>query len=146
MNSAHWVFNGTGLRDGDVFGAASLHERCHGGASGHETDKRSPHSPANTQFLAKGLNALFVSFGIDLPQTGLVFKTRTIIVSLVVGVLVTLIAVVLPLQLTVVVSAKVATAVINLVIGLAIAAMIANVAANAPAPSAVETARLMAAA
>jgi N,N-dimethylformamidase len=57
VNSAHWVFNGTGLRDGDVFGAASLHERCHGGASGHETDKRSPHSPANTQLLAKGLNA-----------------------------------------------------------------------------------------
>src|SRR5262249_49436348 len=26
--------------------------------------------------LAKGLNALFVSFGIDLPQTGTVFKTR----------------------------------------------------------------------
>jgi hypothetical protein len=56
VNSGHWVFAGTGLRDGDVFGAASLHERCHGGASGHETDKMSPHSPANTQLLAMGLN------------------------------------------------------------------------------------------
>ena len=36
--------------------------------------------------LAKGLNSLLVSFGIDLPQTGTVFKTRTIVVSLVVGV------------------------------------------------------------
>src|SRR5207248_11538105 len=32
--------------------------------------------------LAKGLNSLLVSFGIDLPQTGLVFKTRTAVVSL----------------------------------------------------------------
>jgi putative ABC transport system permease protein len=46
--------------------------------------------------LAKGLNALFVSFGIDLPQTSTVFKTRTIIVSLVVGILITLIAALRP--------------------------------------------------
>lgn len=39
--------------------------------------------------LAKALNQLFVSFGIDLPQTGTVFRTRTIIVSLLVGVLIT---------------------------------------------------------
>ena len=42
--------------------------------------------------LAKGLNALFVSLGIDLPQAGTVFATRTVVVSLLVGVLVTLIA------------------------------------------------------
>jgi putative ABC transport system permease protein len=42
--------------------------------------------------LAKGLNALFVSFGIDLPQAGTVFATRTVVVSLLVGVIVTLIA------------------------------------------------------
>jgi putative ABC transport system permease protein len=42
--------------------------------------------------LAKGLNALFVSFGIDLPQVGLVLATRTIVVSLLVGVVVTVIA------------------------------------------------------
>jgi putative ABC transport system permease protein len=42
--------------------------------------------------LAKALNALFVSFGIDLPKAGTVFATRTVIVSLVVGTLVTLVA------------------------------------------------------
>jgi putative ABC transport system permease protein len=46
--------------------------------------------------LARGLNALLVSLGIDLPQTGTVFATRTIIVSLLVGVLVTLAAAVRP--------------------------------------------------
>jgi hypothetical protein len=56
VDAGHWVFAGTGLREGAVFGAASLHERCHGGASGHETDKMSTHSPANTQLLAMGLN------------------------------------------------------------------------------------------
>src|SRR2546426_1183539 len=35
--------------------------------------------------LAKVLNALFVLFGIDLPQVGTVFATRTVVVSLVVG-------------------------------------------------------------
>jgi hypothetical protein len=55
-NSAHWVFAGTGLRDGDAFGHRSLHERVPGGASGHETDKRSPSSPPQTILLAKGLN------------------------------------------------------------------------------------------
>ncbi len=42
--------------------------------------------------LAKGLDALFVGFGIDLPKSGLVFSTRTIVVSLGVGILVTLLA------------------------------------------------------
>jgi putative ABC transport system permease protein len=46
--------------------------------------------------LAKGLNSLLVSFGIDLPQTSTVFKTRTIVVSLVVGVLITLLAALRP--------------------------------------------------
>jgi putative ABC transport system permease protein len=46
--------------------------------------------------LAKGLNALFVSFGIDLPQTGTVFKARTVIVSLVVGIVITLLAALRP--------------------------------------------------
>jgi N,N-dimethylformamidase len=56
VDAAHWVFAGTGLGDGETFGRESLHERIPGGASGHETDKRSPSSPANTQLLAKGLN------------------------------------------------------------------------------------------
>jgi putative ABC transport system permease protein len=42
--------------------------------------------------LAKGLNSLFVSFGIDLPQSGTVFATRTIVVSLAVGIAITLVA------------------------------------------------------
>ena len=52
----HWVFAGTHLRNGDSFGAASLHERVPGGASGHETDKISASSPQNVQLLATGLN------------------------------------------------------------------------------------------
>jgi putative ABC transport system permease protein len=46
--------------------------------------------------LAKLLNALFVRFGIDLPQVGTVFKTRTVVVALVVGVLVTVVAALRP--------------------------------------------------
>jgi hypothetical protein len=56
LDDSHWAFAGTGLRNGDTFGERSLHERIPGGASGHETDKMSPHSPANAQLLAKGLN------------------------------------------------------------------------------------------
>jgi hypothetical protein len=56
VQTLDWVFRGTELRVGDTFGEDSLHERCSGGASGHETDKRSPSSPANTILLAKGLN------------------------------------------------------------------------------------------
>lgn len=52
----HWVFAGTGLQKGDLFGIESQHERIPGGASGHETDKRSASSPANTVLLAKGTN------------------------------------------------------------------------------------------
>ena len=46
--------------------------------------------------LAKGLNSLFVSFGIDLPQAGTIFATRTIVVSLLVGIIITVIAAVRP--------------------------------------------------
>jgi putative ABC transport system permease protein len=42
--------------------------------------------------LAKGLDALFVAFGFDLPKGGTVFAVRTIVVSLIVGILVTLLA------------------------------------------------------
>ena len=42
--------------DGDLFGQASLHRRCPGGASGHETDKVSPSSPPGVVCLAKGTN------------------------------------------------------------------------------------------
>lgn len=56
VDPEHWVFAGTGLKQGDLFGVESQHERIPGGASGHETDKRSPSSPANTHLLAKGTN------------------------------------------------------------------------------------------
>ena len=46
--------------------------------------------------LAKGLNGLFVTFGIDLPQGQTVFATRTVVVSLLVGTIVTLIASIRP--------------------------------------------------
>ena len=46
--------------------------------------------------LARGLNALLVAFGIDLPQASTVFATRTIVISLVVGVVVTLAAALRP--------------------------------------------------
>ncbi|HUQ95772.1 MAG TPA: N,N-dimethylformamidase beta subunit family domain-containing protein [Bryobacteraceae bacterium] len=52
----HWIFDGTGLSKGNEFGEITLHERVPGGASGHETDKRSASSPANTILLAKGTN------------------------------------------------------------------------------------------
>lgn len=52
----HWIFTGTGLGQGERFGAESLHERVPGGASGHETDKRTRHAPAESTLLAKGTN------------------------------------------------------------------------------------------
>jgi putative ABC transport system permease protein len=42
--------------------------------------------------LAIGLDSLFVSLGIDLPKSGTVFATRTVVVSLAVGIFVTLAA------------------------------------------------------
>lgn len=56
IDADHWIFEGTGLRNGDLFGENTLHERVPGGASGHETDKISASSPANTVLLAKGTN------------------------------------------------------------------------------------------
>jgi hypothetical protein len=81
LDDRHWAFTGTGLRNGDLFGQASLHERIHGGASGHETDKRSPHSPPGTQLLAKGTNpddggAELVCF--ETPSGGAVFSAGSI--------------------------------------------------------------------
>jgi N,N-dimethylformamidase len=56
QNADHWAMAGTGLKNRDLFGQASLHMRCPGGASGHETDKVSPSSPANVERFAKGTN------------------------------------------------------------------------------------------
>ncbi|HUE16070.1 MAG TPA: N,N-dimethylformamidase beta subunit family domain-containing protein, partial [Planctomycetaceae bacterium] len=63
------------------FGERSLHRRCPGGASGHETDKISASSPRNVHLLAKGLNAdnggaEMVCF--DTPGGGAVFSAGSI--------------------------------------------------------------------
>jgi hypothetical protein len=77
----HWAFAGTGLGEGDVFGTESLHERCPGGASGHETDKRTALSPPGTTLLAKGCNiddggAEMIHF--QTPSGGEVFSVGSI--------------------------------------------------------------------
>jgi N,N-dimethylformamidase beta subunit-like, C-terminal len=56
LDASHWVFARTELQNGDQFGKESLQERCHGGASGHETDKRCRFTPSNAVLLAKGTN------------------------------------------------------------------------------------------
>lgn len=81
VDSGHWCFAGTGLADGDTFGEKSLHMRVPGGASGHETDKTSPHSPSNVKLLARGTNANeggaeIVQF--DTPSGGEVFSVGSI--------------------------------------------------------------------
>ncbi len=77
----HWVFAGTGLREGELFGERSQHERCPGGASGHETDKMSLASPPGTTLLAKGTNpddggAEMTIY--ELPGGGAVFSVGSI--------------------------------------------------------------------
>ena len=80
MWTAHWAFADTGLKEGDVFGTQSLHVRCPGGASGHETDKVSPQSPPGVRCW-RGLNpdnggAEMVCF--ETPSGGAVFSVGSI--------------------------------------------------------------------
>jgi N,N-dimethylformamidase beta subunit-like, C-terminal len=56
LDADHWLFEGTGLRNGDLFGFESLDVRNPGGASGHETDKLSRDAPPGTRILARGTN------------------------------------------------------------------------------------------
>ena len=81
LKADHWIFEGTGLRDGDLFGLKTLHERYGDGASGHETDKVSASSPKGIEVLARGLNpdnggADLVCF--DTPAGGSVFSAGSI--------------------------------------------------------------------
>jgi hypothetical protein len=81
LDEDHWVFAGTGLKKGGGFGVHSLHMRCPGGASGHETDKLSPSSPSNVRRLAKGMNgndggADLISY--ETPSGGAVFSAGSI--------------------------------------------------------------------
>lgn len=52
INSDHWLFENTDLKNGDLFGK-SLNR---GYASGHETDKLTAFTPLNTILLARGVN------------------------------------------------------------------------------------------
>lgn len=81
LDASHWCFEQTGLKNGDLFGLQSLHMRCPGGASGHETDKRTPSTPSHARLLARGLNpddggAELVEF--DTPDDGGVFSVGSI--------------------------------------------------------------------
>src|SRR6185295_742588 len=81
IDDTHWAFEGTGLMNGDLFGEPSLHRRCPGGASGHETDKISAHSPKDVRILAEGTNpdnggAHLVIY--DTPSGGQVFSVGSI--------------------------------------------------------------------
>jgi hypothetical protein len=49
----HWIYAGTNVKNGDLFGTCTLTKE---GASGHETDKRTPYTPKETTLLAKGIN------------------------------------------------------------------------------------------
>jgi hypothetical protein len=82
VDSSHWVFEGTGLKDGGIFGEKSQHERVPGGASGHETDKMTANSPAGTVLLAKGLNPDDGGAEVvyhDTPSGGAVFSVGSIV-------------------------------------------------------------------
>jgi N,N-dimethylformamidase len=81
IDEDHWAFERTGLKKGAIFGKPCLHQRCPGGASGHETDKVSPSSPKNIRVLARGENpdaggAEMVAF--DTPGGGAVFSAGSI--------------------------------------------------------------------
>jgi N,N-dimethylformamidase len=81
MDAKHWAFAGTGLKVGDLFGIKSLHMRCPGGASGHETDKMSPSTPKNAHLIAQGTNrddggAQMIYF--ETPSGGAVFSVGSI--------------------------------------------------------------------
>ncbi len=81
VDAQHWALAGLGLKAGELFGLKSLHMRCPGGASGHETDKATPHSPKNLQLIAQGTNrdnggAQMIYF--DTPSGGAVFSAGSI--------------------------------------------------------------------
>ncbi|MCA9115421.1 MAG: carboxypeptidase regulatory-like domain-containing protein [Planctomycetaceae bacterium] len=77
----HWVFAGTSLQNGDLFGHASLHERCPGGASGHELDQIVAESPAGLSHLARGTNSAEAGADLVLYETesgGAVFSAGSL--------------------------------------------------------------------
>ncbi len=83
MQSDHWAFEGTNLKDGNLIGTKGLNVSPEGlpGASGWETDKIFPESPKSTTLLARGTNAN--GGGADMvfyqePNEGAVFSVGSI--------------------------------------------------------------------
>ena len=78
MQEEHWVFENTGLKQGERFGTGTIAgERI--GAAGLETDKRTPASPSNTILLARGDGDSLAEMTIyDLPGGGFVFAAGSI--------------------------------------------------------------------
>ncbi len=81
LEPQHWAFAGTSLGAGDLFGSVSLDRRAIGGASGHETDKRTPSTPPQAKLLAKGTNpddGGAEMLHIEFPSGGEVFTVGSI--------------------------------------------------------------------
>jgi hypothetical protein len=82
VDGSHWIMQAAALKSGDVFGQKSIHMRCPGGASGHETDKVSrENSPKNARVIARGMNE--ENGGADMtifetPAGGAVFSAGSI--------------------------------------------------------------------
>jgi hypothetical protein len=81
IQSDHQFFQGTDLKDGELFGFNSLVSRCPGGASGHETDKRDSSTPKEALLLARGTNgegagAEMITYGTQ--SGGLVFSVGSV--------------------------------------------------------------------
>ena len=78
INANHWIYDGTGLKNGDLFGESSLNR---GKASGHETDKMTSETPDDFQLLAKGTNPNFGGAELlirESPDQGMVFSVGSI--------------------------------------------------------------------
>ena len=52
-DASHWIFQGAGLKTGDLIGREGING---GSASGWETDQADARSPRNLRILARGLN------------------------------------------------------------------------------------------
>tara|TARA_R110002096_G_scaffold101547_9_gene224593 strand:- start:12503 stop:14047 length:1545 start_codon:yes stop_codon:yes gene_type:complete len=81
LDDSHWIFAGTALKNGDLFGHKSLHERCPGGASAHELDKIGPNAPSSLVHLAKGYEQNGAGADlvfIETPSGGAVFSTGSL--------------------------------------------------------------------
>lgn len=82
-NANHWIFAGTGIRNGDLIGALGLNKinNSTGGASGWETDQVDRYTPKNAIVLAKGTNIIGAGAHMvyyDHPGGGGVFSTGSI--------------------------------------------------------------------